>query len=399
MINNFSADAVSEKPSRRVLIVVRRLKTGGIEKATLNLASGLISQGHAAHVLLLKGSNQLPLPDGVVLHSCNISKLLRKDAFGLFVYILSRLLLRLLIPGSAFVWEGWLYSRILHQYVHEIESRHGEFDLVLLRGQGVFESVWNFKHPNLWQVVEGPPLSFHCHPFARWFYRLLYKQKQIVTVSEGIGAVLQSELSAYGVTVKRAEVIHNLLPLAEIRRLAAEQPDDLPAGAYILHVGRLAPVKNQALLLDAYAASGLTMPLVIVGDGGERRALQERAKTLGISDKVLFLGEKQNPYCYMANAKVFVLSSRMEGFGLVLVESLACGTQVVATDVPGGIREVLIGEQTRLLAENSIAGLAAKMREAVEFPVTVDPAWAERFAPEQIVPKFLQLILTKQEEK
>ena len=89
----------------------------------------------------------------------------------------------------------------------------------------------------------------------------------------------------------------------------------------------------------------------------------------------------------------------MEGFGLVLVESLACGTQVVATDVPGGIREVLIGEQTRLLAENSIAGLAAKMREAVEFPVTVDPAWAERFAPEQIVPKFLQLILTKQEEK
>ncbi len=385
-------DSGNDKSSRRILIVVRRLNTGGIEKATLNLAAGLIAQGHVAHILSMKGRNQLALPDGAVLHSCNISRRLRKDSFGLFVYLLSRLMLRILIPGSAFVWEGWLYSRILRQYVKDIEAQHGEFDLVLLRGQGVFEAVWNFKHRNLWQVVEGPPLSFHGHLFARWFYRLLYRDKQVITVSEGIGAVLQLELKAYGVTVKRTEVIHNVLLLDDIRRLAEEQPDDLPNGAFLLHVGRLAPVKNQVLLLDAYAASGLTMPLVIVGDGGEKKSLQERAKHLGITDNVLFLGEKCNPYPYMARAKAFVLSSRMEGFGLVLVESLACGTQVVSTDAPGGIREVLIEEQVRLIAENNATALAAKLCEAITNPVTVKPAWAERFSPARIIPQVIRLI-------
>ena len=93
----------------------------------------------------------------------------------------------------------------------------------------------------------------------------------------------------------------------------------------------------------------------------------------------------------MARASALVLSSRQEGLGLVLIESLACGTQVVATDVPGGIREVMIEEQTRLLAENSVAGLAAKLQEAIRQPVAVRSEWADRFDASRIVPRVLSL--------
>ena len=119
--------------------------------------------------------------------------------------------------------------------------------------------------------------------------------------------------------------------------------------------------------------------------------LRQLATSLNITDRIIFLGLKRNPYAYMARAAAFVLSSRQEGLGLVLIESLACGTQAVATDVPGGIREVLIEEQQRLLAENSIEGLAFKLREAVDSPVVVKPEWAERFDSRHIIPQYLQL--------
>ena len=80
---------------------------------------------------------------------------------------------------------------------------------------------------------------------------------------------------------------------------------------------------------------------------------------------------------------------------MVLIESLACGTQVVATDVPGGIREVMIGEQTRLLAENSVAGLATKLQEAIRQPVPVQAEWADRFDASRIVPQVLSLSMTE----
>ncbi len=385
-----SADARTER-QQRILLVVRRLYTGGIEKATLNLAQGLLAAGHEVHVLLLKGDSQLPLPTGVQLHRFDIEKQARRRPLGWLLDLAGRLLLRYLFPGSGFVWRGWLSGREMQRFVEAFEAQHGTLDLLLLRGQGVFETLWRFHHPRCWQVVEGPPATLARHRWAGWFYRLLYQDKQVVTVSAGIGEVLQEQLQRFGVQMARQVVIHNALPIAEIRELSRGSVTDLPSGPFLLHVARLSAVKNQPLLLEAYAASRLTMPLVIIGQGSEEGRLRQLANQLGIAERVLFWGLKSNPYAYMARASALVLSSRQEGLGLVLIESLACGTQVVATDVPGGIREVMIEEQTRLLAENSVAGLAAKLQEAIRQPVPVQAEWADRFDASRIVPQVLRL--------
>lgn len=377
---------------RRILLVVRRIKTGGIERATLNLAEGLIQEGHDVHLMILKGASQLPLPAGVQVHYCDLDKVARRHLGARLFDLLGRGILRFLLPGSGFVWRGMLCSRAMRDLVAGMEQQYGRFDLILLRGQGVFESVWNFSHPALWQVVEGPPASFSRFRFGQYFYRWLYQNKQVVAVSAGIWQVLADELSRCHVQVRRHEIIHNALPIAAIREQAHESVTDLPSTPYLIHVARLNPVKNQALLLEAYARSAIQMPLVIIGDGKERASLEALSNQLDISERVLFLGTKANPYPYMAHAEAFVLSSRQEGLGLVLIEALACGTLTVATDVPGGIREVLVDELQRFLAENSVAGLAEKMREALECPVHIRPEWAERFDCSRIIPLFMNLI-------
>jgi glycosyltransferase involved in cell wall biosynthesis len=78
-----------------------------------------------------------------------------------------------------------------------------------------------------------------------------------------------------------------------------------------------------------------------VGDGKCRAELEKQATELGIGDVVRFTGFVENPYPYLAQADLFVHTSRWEGLGIVLVEALALGTPVVATDCPSGPSEVL----------------------------------------------------------
>ena len=95
----------------------------------------------------------------------------------------------------------------------------------------------------------------------------------------------------------------------------------------------------------------------------------------------------------MKHARLFVLSSRSEAFGIVLVESMCCGTPCVAPDVPGGIRNVLIHDQARLISEDSIEALAAKIREGLANPPALDsdPELIERFRDTRIMQEFLSL--------
>jgi glycosyltransferase involved in cell wall biosynthesis len=98
-------------------------------------------------------------------------------------------------------------------------------------------------------------------------------------------------------------------------------------------------------LLHAFAQVLPHQPcrLVLLGEGKQRPELQRLATELGVEEHVWMPGFVTNPYSYMARAAVFVLSSAWEGFGNVLVEALALGVPVVATDCPSGPREILQG--------------------------------------------------------
>ncbi|QCG49759.1 glycosyltransferase [Aeromonas schubertii] len=150
---------------------------------------------------------------------------------------------------------------------------------------------------------------------------------------------------------KKARVIYNpfdFVGLTEQSKLAEGVSSEealLLGRTYILSVSRLdEQTKDIERLLVAYADAvndGLEKELVIIGDGPDSSYLRERASRLSINDRIHFLGMKSNPYVWMRHADTFVLSSKGEGFGLVLVEALHLCGKVISTDCPVGPSEIL----------------------------------------------------------
>lgn len=189
--------------------------------------------------------------------------------------------------------------------------------------------------------------------------RLLYPRAERVIVN---AEDTRTSLLRYGVVAQdRIELIPNPVDTARIRRLAA-----LPAAhpwlqdprvtRVVLGVGSLSRQKHFDLLIRAFARavtgdggarSRADARLMILGEGEERTNLERLAREVGVSDRVSLPGYSDNPFAAMARADLFVLCSLWEGSANVLVEALACGAPVVATDCPGGTREVLGFDELR----------------------------------------------------
>ena len=153
-----------------------------------------------------------------------------------------------------------------------------------------------------------------------------------------------------GLDPSRVVTIANSIDLEAAKERAAQAPEHpwFAAGEppVILGIGRLAPQKNFSLLIKAFAQVRRARParLVIIGDGAgaELAKLQALAASLDLtSADVWFAGHQSNPLKFLANAGLFVLSSNWEGMSNVLLEAMACGCPVVATDCPTGVRELL----------------------------------------------------------
>lgn len=179
-----------------------------------------------------------------------------------------------------------------------------------------------------------------------------------------------------GMPAARVHMIPN--PLVTKRLQAeAEAPLDHPwfadgAPPVILGCGSLESRKDFATLLRAFSriCRERRCRLVIVGEGRDRQRLENLASSLGVADEVSLPGYDPNPYRYMARAALFVLSSRREGSGAVLVEALATGTPVVATDCPSGPREILQdGDIGPLVPVGDDGALAAAISKSLDMHV------------------------------
>jgi N-acetylgalactosamine-N,N'-diacetylbacillosaminyl-diphospho-undecaprenol 4-alpha-N-acetylgalactosaminyltransferase len=209
--------------------------------------------------------------------------------------------------------------------------------------------------------------------------RLTYPRAfRVIAVSRGVGDHL---VECYGTRADRVVSIDNPFDLARIAGLAAEPAAWRPDAPYLLGVGRLAPNKNFALLLRAYAAARPEQHLVIAGEGAERESLLALARELDVADRVHLPGFTANPYALMAGADYYVLPSNAEGFPNGLVEAMAVGLPVLSTDCPSGPSEILgarakegltIAPDGLLVPCDDVAAMAAGMRHMA------DPAERDR---------------------
>lgn len=170
-------------------------------------------------------------------------------------------------------------------------------------------------------------------------------------------------------------------PAAPIERIYNAGFDDIPPpgdahgitktddAPLLVSCGRLVAQKDPIALVEAMARSRHRPRLWMIGEGPLRSRIERRAAELGVANRLEILGFQEDPRPWLATADLFVSASHHEGFGNVLVEAMACGTPVVATDCPHGPAEILdAGAAGALVPPRNIDALAQAIDGLLEDP-------------------------------
>jgi glycosyltransferase involved in cell wall biosynthesis len=251
--------------------------------------------------------------------------------------------------------------------------------------------------PCVWHVRDRIDADSLPRP-AVAFVRALARRLPSVIVANSASTLASLRLPAGGT---QGVVIPDPLPDAFFVAPPAAPRDEPMVGL----VGRLAPWKGQHVFLDAFArafpADGARARIVgdaLFGEDGYRDSLHDQAVQLGIADRVEFRGFRPDVRAELAALDVLVHASvQPEPFGQVVVEGMAAGLAVIATDAGGPAEIVDRGRDGILVPPGDVEALAAGLRSLVEDPARRDELGrrarisATRFRADAVVPRFVEL--------
>ena len=402
-------------PLPRIGIVLPDLAGGGAERVVLTLAGALLERGYPVDLILqsLRGSYRRPIPDGIRIYYRRRKRTTDPD---LLAYCRERRIeMRPLAINLMDTCSAWLFLQRL---------RIGcPLNLGRIRKASAIARYLREAPPQLLfahlpvancAAILGAEVARACIPVMASVHSNVdmndgYKGPNmavarstspradaVVAVSQGVARTV---IDTLGVDARKTHVIYNPAVTPDIDELAQLQPDHpwFSEGGppVILGAGRLVPEKDFPTLIDAFRRIRASRPcrLVILGEGPLRPELEARIAGLGLDNWVSLPGWVENPFAFMARAALFVLSSRHEGFGNVLVEALACGCPAVSTDCPDGPSEIL-EDPTLLAPVGDPEALAQVMLRTLDRPVDKATlrASAARFSVEGAIDGYETLI-------
>lgn len=304
---------------QRVLLFIHSLHGGGAERVAVDLSAHWARAGRDVMVVTQAGKED--------------------DAYALDPKV-SRAVLNTVGEGGGLrgIWSNVRRVRALRRVIREFRP-----DIVL--GMMTTASVLS--------VIAGAGLGCrviateHTHPpsqamsgfwqrLRRWTYP---KAARVVALTSGTAAWIETHVPGSRLAVI-PNPVHWPLPQAEPRK----QPEPRPGRRRLLAVGRLHQDKGFDLLIQAFEQLASAHPdwdLVILGEGGERAALEAQLRQSGMQDRVWMPGRVGNVGDWYASADLYVLTSRFEGLSNTLLESMASGLAAVCFDCDTGPREVV----------------------------------------------------------
>ncbi|ADI75103.1 glycosyl transferase group 1 (plasmid) [Methanohalobium evestigatum Z-7303] len=196
-------------------------------------------------------------------------------------------------------------------------------------------------HSQISQGLKGLEGKIH-KQLIKLFYNHAYL---IIAVSKGVKKDL---VNNFRIKPEKIKVIHNPYETDKIQKLAdyeiEQEYQDIFESPVIINVGRLVDVKGQNHLIKAFSKVKDEVDnakLVFLGRGELENELKELAEKYRLENDIFFMGFQKNPFKFIKNSSVFVLSSTNEGFPNAIVESMACGIPIISTDCFSGPREIL----------------------------------------------------------
>jgi len=303
---------------KRILFVIPSLPIGGAERVQVTLLRHLDRSRFEPHLAMVKktGPYLEDVPPDVTIHDLKATRV------------------RWAVPKLIrLAWK--LKPHVLHTSMAELNmaavlSRPflpaGVRVLIREEIVGSVDTAQTRKNPAVWN----------------WLYRRLYSRAdKVICLSQFV----LDDLAALGIPRRVLLLIYAPVDTKLVARLADVGGNPFEGkGPHLLAAGRLQKRKGFDVLLDAMPRVCAAVPgaqLTILGEGVLKQELLAQQERLGLTQTVHFIGYKPNPFPYFKHADLFVLSSTNEGFGLVVVEALAVGTPVVASDCGGLLQEIL----------------------------------------------------------
>lgn len=306
---------------KKICIVVSSLGKGGAERSSALISKMLNSLGYDVHLVSVLNKIDYDFSGKLLnlgeLKDQNDSTFGRFNRFLVFKKFLEEEKFDLIIDSRSrptYIKE-WLISRLL------------------------------YKNQQVLYLVHSWKLDMYFSNSKNWAKRIYKNAKGFVGVSKEIS---ESVKKTYG--FNNISTIYNSINIEE-NNLRAKKVIDIKDD-YILYYGRLVDkVKNISLLIDAYKASELpkqNIKLLILGSGEDLEHLKQKAN----NNQIVFKPFTPNPFPYIKNSRFVCLTSRFEGFPLVLLESLSVGTPVISVDCKSGPLEIVKDQINGLLIKN-----------------------------------------------
>lgn len=342
-----AAAARSDMVGLDLAVVMRAFEGGGAQRDVILLCNALASRGVRLAILALRADGPL--------------RALVDPAVGV-VEVPGRQL-RYAIPGSRRIIRAGAPAVV-------VSSEAGLNLCTLIAARSLLRQ----NRPKVMlREVGSPSVAQYHDPYRqnRIAYQLLHRlyrhADRIVTLTEGARRDLTGNFAVPDAMIS-VMLTNAVIPPRTAQWIAAWDGEGGRENDLIVSVGRLSPEKDQRTLIRAMS---LLPPerkwrLAIVGEGPEREALASLARRNGLADRVIFSGQVADPFAWMMRARLAVCSSVYEGLGNAIIEALACGTPVVATDCPYGPREILQnGRYGTLTPVGDAAAMAAAIATAM----------------------------------
>jgi glycosyltransferase involved in cell wall biosynthesis len=306
---------------KKVAFFIPDLGGAGAERVVSNLTQALAERGYDIFLILYnQGDVAYPFGGKLLIIDSKIDSIFYKNKILKFLYRTYRL------------------KKLKLQYKFDVVIsflENPDFQNILTKGkEKVFISVRNFA-------------SKSYSKNKRFISKLLYKRAdKIIAVSEELK---QDLIKNFFIEAQKIKVIYNPYDIEKINLLAQEAIEgelkDIFNKKCIINTGRLTMQKGQWHLIRAfsYVCNEFDdIELVFMGDGPLLNKLQRLAEELGVIDRVHFIGFQSNPYKYMKNSCLYVLTSLYEGFPNALVEAMICGLPIISVNCKSGPKEILV---------------------------------------------------------
>jgi glycosyltransferase involved in cell wall biosynthesis len=331
--------------SLKVLHILAPARFGGLERVVYTLATGQKGTGHDVGVIMLLESGVAEPPLAAELDAASIP------------------IIRVVRPARSFRSQRRAILEICRHAAPDVLHSHGYLPDVLAASLGR-----TFPASRV-GTVHGFTGGGWRNRFYEWLQRRSYARFDAVVA---VSRKLARDLAPSGLSRKAPIVVPNAWSPVHEQLSPESAREELKLSIELFHigwVGRISREKGPDVLVEALPAlEDLNIHVTLIGEGAERRKLEQRTRELGIENGVSWAGEVPRASRLFPAFDVFVNSSRTEGTPITLFEAMHAGVPVVATAV-GGVPDVVSSDDALLIPPEDPSALAFAIREVHDHPI------------------------------